>query len=452
LIYSNGCRYDLEVKEVDDLTMRDMIHGETGFSQTNELTLKEIARRSTRSYRNVERTFNPPNPHVLNQMNELRKFWLQPIYGVKPHWAFDTLINTIAGNEPEYKDQLERIIAYRYVKPEDIFIPNPDSSAKGGAGRDTLFDILKIIFTNECVGEANHETFHGTHNGELWGKVWVIISDRDAKAVDYAAFKNLTGGRHFRLRKMNTDARQAPRTFTFFAAGNGINGSFPVLGTGGAGNEDRRVEPFISNANLSDALLAEPGVTPENLGDVIEGLQATVWKNEERIAEWLGYIIEKHDVKHINKLMPIHGKHYKTMCDRQKNVFKNFMERISDPQLTTNTYPVKDMYKLYQLTTGGKHGQDTFITSFAEWLTRKTGEEWGVGVKRYYESTELNAQEHRKQVIYNKAYDESLNQYDAGYVRRVFDVFEFTNQGVVDNYGNDLDGKIRPENIRDEYY
>jgi len=450
-VYSNGVRWQPVVQVMDDQRMRDMILNETGWKQTPEMVAKEIARNAGRMYRNVERSFNPPNKHTLNQMDELRQFWLSPVYGQGCHTAFDLLINTIVDNDPEYKAQLEKIIAYRYLFPEDIYCPNPDSSAKGGAGRDTLFNILKIIFTEECVGEASTETFQGTHNGELWGKIWVIISDRNAKAVDYDVFKNLTGSSQFRLRRMGIDATMAPRTFTFFAAGNGLTGAFPIAGTG-KGGEDRRVEPIISNANIDDQLIKHYGATKDTVGEIVIELQKTVWQNEEEIAKWLGHIINKHDVKNIKKLLPLHGKHYKTMSSRQKDGFKTFMENITRKELSTNTYPVAHIYDLYKYTTTSKLGKDKFIKKMCEYMTRKTQNEWGVGVKRYYDGADVST-EHRKQVIYDVAIDGVTNQHEEGYVKKVFDFEDFIDTTKDQNkFGDDIVGKICAENILDQYY
>ena len=184
-------RHQPKVNVVSTTTMKDMVFGATNWFADTDRDLKQIALDNKRYFRDVERSFLPQSQNTLNQMNELRKYWLKPIPSETYHEAFDMLFSNLVGHDQTYKEQIERYIAYSYIKPDDIFAPNIDSSAKGGAGRDTVFRILEIIFTEECCGEAKKETVQGTHNGELWGKVWVKISESNNRAMDINELKNL---------------------------------------------------------------------------------------------------------------------------------------------------------------------------------------------------------------------------------------------------------------------
>lgn len=445
-IYTHGSRMDIKISVVPTERMIDMILGETGVLPSDARTLKKIAKSVGRYYQNVERSFKPSRPQILNEMTEIRKFWIQPVYGVDPHPAFDILINTIVGSHPEYKAQLEKTIAYRYLFPEDVIkFGNPDSTAPGGTGRDTLFDILRMIHTGECIGEVAAETFHGTHNGDLWGKIWAIVSDQKYGAVEESIFKNLTGGYTFRLRRMNRDAETALRTFVFFGAGNGTRGIFPLVGgsTGGASNEDRRVEPYIANKNLKTVIMETyEGVTEENISDVIQGFHEEAWKNETAIAEWLGHIIEKHDVQNMTNCWPIHKEHYTTMVGRKKDTFKTFMEAVTT-QPVTNVYPVKDMYKIFQVTTGGKLGKNEFKAQFSEWLTRKTGNEWKFANNvRYYAP---NGNQLFGEIVYDV-------EQDANAQRRVYAINEYIDTTAQNAYGDSKNDMVTDYNIKAEYY
>lgn len=447
-IYSNGYRFQPQVRILHETTMRDLILCETGWVETQDLPIKKIAREAGRMYRDVERTFHPARPGVLNQMEELRKFWLQPIYGHQPHPAFDLLFSNLVDGDETYKNQIEKYIAYRYVKPEDINAPSIDSSAKGGAGRDTVFRILEIIFTEECCSEANGETFSGTHNGELWGKVWIKISERDARSIEYNQFKNLTGSDNFRLRRMNENAITAPRTFVFFIMNNGYNGTIVLQGTG-VGSEDRRVEPIISNTSLRTRIADHFGLD-ENDGqvtDILQDWQTNVWRNETEIARWLGHIIDKHRPQDIMKLTPLHAQHYTEMFARQKNAFNTFMDNIVAMSMDTNCYVVDDMHKIYTIATQQKIDKVTFGKRMAAWLTQKSGVGWQVKVRSiYYETDAQPGDRHRKSVVY---VPEQV-QPGSHESKQVFDVYEFINEDQYDDKGKALGRKPHINNIKSE--
>lgn len=454
-VYTDGVRHEPICRAYDNETMKDIILGETGWSETNELTVKKIAQESGRMYRNVERTFQEQKKSVLNQMNELRKFWLKPIYGQRHHEAFDLLLLNVCGGKTDYKEHLEKYIAYRYVKPNDLFVPNIDSCAKGGTGRDTLFHILEIIFTQECCGEANGETFTGTHNGELWGKVWVKISERNSKSIDYNEFKNLTGGHNFRLRRMGENAVQAPRTFVFFIMNNGYHSTIPVTGNGSS-SEDRRVEPIFSNTSLLERIADYYNLTEEerknSLGSIIQSLQDNVFQNEEEIAKWLGNIIEKHQPEKIDKFMPLHGDYYQLKIDRQKNAFNTFMDTVISLSQHSNCYAVDDMHKIYEIVSGQHMRKDIFGKKMSEWLIGKSGKEWEVKVKDIYYSIEDRKDErHRKSVVCVQE-DVLTGRPSTGDEDRrlTFNIYEFILEDKMDDRGNDLGRKPHPNNIKSD--
>jgi hypothetical protein len=443
-IYDNGCRYQPQVRIVSNETMRDLILRETGWTERNEDTIKSLARDAGRMYRDVERTFLPHREGVLNQLNELRKFWLKPIYGREPHPAFDLLFSNLVDGDAAYKDQIERYIAYRYVRPDDIFAPNIDSSAKGGAGRDTVFRILEIIFTEECCGEANGETFTGTHNGELWGKVWVKISERNARSIDYNEFKNLTGGHNFRLRRMGENAVQSPRTFLFFIMNNGYNGTIQLAGTG-KGSEDRRVEPIISNTSLRTRI-AEALEVDENeeiVAETIQDWQQNVWQNEERIAEWLGHIIERHKPMEIVKISPLHGQYYDQMFERQKNAFNTFMETVVKLTQESNCFVLDDLHKIYKIATNQTIDKNAFGKRVCSWMTQQSGQNWQIKVRDIYYDT-YDDERHRRSVIYMP--DSVVVGSKSS--KQIFNIYEYIDQDKKDDKGNELNRRPHVNNIR----
>lgn len=448
-------RHQPKVNVVDTSTMKDMIFGATTWQADNDWDLKKIALDNKRYFRDVERTFLPPSINTLNQMEELKKYWLTPIFDKQPHPAFDVLINNLVGGDSLYKDQIEKYIAYSRVRPEDIFAPNIDSSARGGVGRDTVFRLLEIIFTEECCGEAKKETVQGTHNGELWGKVWVKISESNNRAMDINELKNLTGGHNFRLRRMGENAVQAPRTFRFFMMSNNYEGTARLTGSG-SDAEDRRWEPIFSQTSLlqrtAEYLNVELGNTI--VGETLQEWQRDVFQNEEQIAIWLGHIITKHQPENITKLKPLHGGYYNQMIERQKNSLSIFMEKIISLQVTTNCYDVDMLFKIYKIVNATTMSKDSFGKKVCEWLMAYfQGTEFDMKVRNIYRGT-TEASRVKRQVISIKDIVKGPGRPkdDEETVKLVFDITDFINDDVYDEKDKPLGDKPHPNNIKDELF
>ena len=447
-VYTNHERFCPQVKTVSNETMRDMILGETGWTETSDLTIKQIAQKNGRMFRDVERTFLKPMPTVLNQMNELRKFWLQPVFDHKPHEAFDVLFSNLVGGDQEYQDQIERYIAYSYVRPEDIFAPNIDSSARGGVGRDTVFRILEIIFTEACCGEAKRETVQGTHNGELWGKVWVKVSESNSRAMDINELKNLTGGHNYRHREMGKNAVQMPRTFRFFMMSNNYSGTARLAGTG-SGAEDRRWEPVFSKTSLTTRVAEHFGLdeNTDSIGEILQDWQDNVWQNETEIARWLGYIIQRHEPANITKLRPLHGEYYQQMLERQKNAFNVFMQTVLELSVSTNCYSVDDLAKIYRIVTGQTQDKHSLGKRISEWLINQSGHEWEIKVRDIYKDEDDSSHQRiRRQVVCLKQ-DRAAGG-PAGPDKLVFNIYDFIEEDGVDDKGNPLGRKPHVNNIK----
>lgn len=447
-------RHQPKVNVVDTSTMKDMIFGATTWYADNDKDLKEIALKNKRYYRDVERTFLPASPNTLNQMTELRKYWLQPILDKTPHPAFDVLISNLVGGDVAYKEQIEKYIAYSRVKPEDIFAPNIDSSARGGVGRDTVFRLLEIIFTEECCSEAKKETVQGTHNGELWGKVWVKISESNNRAMDINELKNLTGGHNFRLRRMGDNAVQAPRTFRFFMMSNNYEGTARLTGSG-SDAEDRRWEPIFSQTSLLQRTAEYLGLelSDPKVGETLQEWQQNVFQNEEQIAIWLGYIISKHQPETITKLKPLHGDYYGQMVERQKNSLSIFMEKILSLQVNTNCYDVDMLFKIYKIVNATTMSKDSFGKKMCEWLMAYfQGTEFDMKVRNIYRGSSEGSRVKRQVIAVKDVVKGAGRPKEDDTFRLVFDITDFINEDQEDEKGKDLGDKPHPNNIKDELF
>jgi hypothetical protein len=393
-------------------------------------------------------------------MNELRKYWLKPLECESYHEAFDMLFSNLVGHDITYKEQIERYIAYSYVKPYDIFAPNIDSSAKGGAGRDTVFRILEIIFTEECCGEAKKETVQGTHNGELWGRVWVKISESNNRAMDINELKNLTGGHNFRLRRMGENAVQAPRTFRFFMMSNNYEGTARLTG-GGSTAEDRRWEPIFSTTSLLDTIAVLKGfdLGSREASELLNDWQNNVYQNEEEIAKWLYCIIKKYDPENIQKLRPVHGQYYEQMVERQKNSFSVFMEKIVELSKVSNCYDIDKIYKIFKIVSNTPLSKNSFAKKMCEWLLQTQSTEYEIKVKNIYTDEIDRLKRQKRQVVCPKDFVQTGRPYDEEVDNRlVFDIFDFIEESdergesIVDEKNKELGEKPHVNNIKQELF
>jgi len=448
-----GDRMSVKINNSDSAVIKDLIYNDSNWEINNEQELKRLAKSMHRMYKHIVRDFNPvTRPGIYNQMTDIRKQWLTPISGVLPHDAFRILTLCIAGGNEEYADQLERVVAYRYCHPEDVMIPNIDSCATGGTGRDTFFNLIRTIFTNECCGSAGEETFKGTHNGDLFGKMFIAVDEKDSLKVPIDKIKELTGGTRYRHRQMNKDARDAVRLFNFFFFRNGYTTTVKLAGTGSSG-EDRRWEPIIARVNLPrhvaryfdiiddiNTLLTDEQTRAMQI--VIKDWQRDYYKNETRIAEWLGHIITKHDATNMTELLPIHGEYYMQMIERQRRGLDGFMPKMLAMMEETTVISVKDAHKLYEAAESTKCTKDWFKNQLLYWLNSKQGWDSELVVGEVYPWSGA-VSEDRRRITY-------IQNRLAVPKKHVFDLAEFIDSDAVDDKGTTVGMKINQYSIREE--
>jgi len=448
-----GDRMSVKINNSDSSVIKDLIFYDNNWEIKDEQELKRLAKSMGRMYKHIVRDFNPkPRPSIYNQMDDIRKQWLKPIRGVVPHEAFRILTLSIAGGNEEYADQLERFVAYRYCHPEDVIIPNIDSCAIGGTGRDTYFNLIRTIFTNECCGSAGEETFKGTHNGDLFGKMFVIVDEKNSNVVPIDKIKELTGKTTYRDRRMNQDGKEAVRLFNFIFFRNGYTTTARLSGTGSLG-EDRRWEPIIARVNLPRHIARHFGlITDLNtalseeqtraMGVIIKDWQRDYYKNEERISEWLGHIISKHNAETMTEFLPIHGEYYQEMLLRQRKGIDGFMPKILDLAQDTNVFKLKDLWKLYESAESTKISKDGFKNQVLYWLNSKAGWDAELLTGQVYSHKDAGANERSLGAyIHNK-----LNVPQ----KLVFDLEEFIDKDALDDKGTTVGLKISPFSIREE--
>lgn len=451
-------RMDLKITANNNNVILDLalLKGGIQFKKdTNPIkTIKLIANGLGRVYNHIVRDFNPnPRESIYNQMDTIRTQWLKPIFGVEPHMAFRILTNSIAGGDDDYADQLERFVAYRYCHPEDVMVPNIDSCAVGGTGRETFYNLIASIFTLECCGSVSEETFKGTFNGDLFGKMFVKIDEKNSNSVPIEKVKELTGGLRYRHRAMNQNARDVDRLFSMLFFRNGFTTTAKLAGTGSSG-EDRRFEPIIARVNLNKHIAVYLGLiedinqelTRENedlVTSAVKMWQKDVWKNEERIAEWLGHIIQKHDAYNMHELLPLHGVYYQEMLERQKRGIDQFMPKFMKlfDQGDSTVISIGAAHKLYNVAESCNVSKDWFKNQMMYWLNVKLGWDCEEDLDNVYKNVIFTSARSKINIVKNK-----LNIPN----KFIFDINDFIDKDAEDDKGNQVGEKINVYSIRDE--
>lgn len=448
-----GDRMSVKINASEASVIKDLIYNDSNWEIREEQELKRLAKSMGRMYKHIVRDFNThARPGIYNQMTDIRRQWLMPVTGVRPHPAFRLLTLSIAGGAEDYADQLERYVAYRYCHPEDVMIPNIDSCALGGTGRDTYFNLLSTIFTNECCGSAGEETFKGMHNGDLFGKMIIKVDEKNSNLVPIDKIKELTGSTRYRHRAMQQDARDAVRLFNFIFFRNGYTSTVKLSGTGSAG-EDRRFEPIIARINLPRYVARHFGViedinqqltTDETraMQIVIKDWQRDYYKNEQRISEWLGHIITKFDAERMTELLPLHGVYYQEMLTRQQRGLDGFMPKLFALMHSTTVLSIKDIHRIYEATESVKVTKDGFKNQLLYWLNSKMGWDAEVVVNEVYPWDTATVKD-RRRITY-------IQNRLAVPARAVFDLEEFVDKDAVDDRGTTVGLKINQYSIRDE--
>jgi hypothetical protein len=450
-----GGRMDIRISSSETPVIKDMIFYESDIIIEREQELKSIAKKLGRMYKHIVRDFvTRPRAGIYNQMDTIRKQWLVPIYDKTPHESFRILMLSIAGGSEEYADQLERFIAYRYCHPEDIMVPNIDSCGVGGTGRDTYFNMIATIFTNECVSSVAEETFRGTHNGELFGKMMVKVDEKNSSMVPIDKLKELTGSSRYRHREMNKNAREVDRLFSFIMFRNGFTTTVRLAGTGSSG-EDRRWEPMLARVNLNRHAAVHFDLIPDiNIQTTIDqeaavqvlikDWQRDYYKNEERIAEWLGYAIQKYDAKNMSELLPIHGSYYKEMLERQKKGIDGFMPKFMElfTKGTSTVIGLTGAHKLYEAAESVKVSKDWFRNAISYWLNSKAGWDVEMAIDNVYTWDGCTNSDRTPMPI--------LRNRLSSPTRIQFDINDFIDSEALDEKGTTVGEKINVFSIRDQ--
>jgi superoxide dismutase len=446
-----GDRMNIKIESSDFQTIKDLIFLDSDWEIKEEQELKRQAKSKGRMFKHIVRDFGRERAGVYNQMNDIRKNWLQPIFGEDPHYAFRLLFLSIAGGDEEYADQLEKMIAYRYVHPEDVMVPSVDSCGIGGTGRETYYNIIRTIFTGQCCATLGGETFTGTHNGDLFGIMFGKIDEKDGFSIPIDPLKEMLGGIEYRHRAMGENARTITRLFTFLMFRNGYTTTARLAGTGSSG-EDRRFEPVIARVNLprhfakhhqliDDLNTILDDEQTKAMSIIIKEIQKEVYKDERHIAVALGHWITKYRVSDMTELLPLHGKYYQEMVSRQKKGIEVFMPKMMATMKNSTVISLKDTHKIYELVESHKISKESFKNKVLYWLQTHLGWDAECITDNIYTGKFCSADDRRQFMVFQNRL--------APPPKLVFDIDDFIDADALDDKGISVGQKINLFSIRD---
>jgi hypothetical protein len=267
--------------------------------------------------------------NVYNKASVIRKFWLEPVFEQAYDPDLDMLIYCVAGGKQENIEHLEKWIAYKYFWPErSANTPNLDlGGSPGGNGKTILIEMMKTIFTPNCVVPAVAKELKDGFNASWELAVILHFDEPEEKELPASKMKNATGGVEQRVERKGVDAYSSDRNYSIVATSNNPLGVFKLAGSGTSG-EDRRYSVMNTDKPLVDEAMERYGIEEDAARAVISVLASKKIRDREDVARWLGAQILKHNIPAIDMLPPLHGADYQQRFEDQKSSWDTIFDQV----------------------------------------------------------------------------------------------------------------------------
>jgi hypothetical protein len=267
--------------------------------------------------------------NVYNKASVIRKFWLEPVFEQAYDPDLDMLIYCVAGGKQENIEHLEKWIAYKYFWPErSANTPNLDlGGSPGGNGKTILIEMMKTIFTPNCVVPAVAKELKDGFNASWELSVILHFDEPEEKELPASKMKNATGGVEQRVERKGVDAYSSDRNYSIVATSNNPLGVFKLAGSG-SGGEDRRYSVMNTDKPILDEAMERYNVSKEEAQAIVSTLASKKIRDREDIARWLGAQILKHNIPAIDMLPPLHGEDYKQRFEDQKSSWDTIFDQV----------------------------------------------------------------------------------------------------------------------------
>lgn len=291
---------------------------------------------------------------VYNKAGIIRKFWLEPVFEQPYNPDFDLLMYCVGGNKQENIDHLEQWISYKYMFPERLAnTPNCDlGGSPGGNGKTLLVELLKTIFTPNCVVPAVAKELMDGFNSSWELAVVLHFDEPEEKELPASKMKNATGGLEQRVERKGVDAYSSDRNYNIIATSNNQLGVFKLAGTGTAG-EDRRYSVINTNIPLVDEIMRRENCSVDQAKVRASSILATI-KDQAEVAKWLGAMIMKHNIAGLNILKPLHGQDYLQRFEDQKSNLDTIFDQLLPVFQSSGVINVRVLQDVISLLQDGK--------------------------------------------------------------------------------------------------
>ena len=275
--------------------------------------------------KSIVNTFKPYNKDFLNLMSTSN--WLKPVPGAV-HFMFDLLMDSLSCGDPEAREHIESVIAYKYLHPDEHRIPCIAWHGEGAAGKNTLFDTLAVIFGDSQVGRLKYNDIFGDYNGGMLGKTVILIDEASIDNQSAEKMRQLIGNSKIYVNVKFGPQKQVDNTPLYFIAGNDTTGSVKLRGDA----TDRRysvvgIKPKINlwywvkqyfklGDNADDKDISDAWFSNEY-----------VLTQEEEVAKWLNYLVSKYG--HLTRPPEaLHSTIYKQIIVSQRGWFECLMDEL----------------------------------------------------------------------------------------------------------------------------
>lgn len=267
--------------------------------------------------------------NVYNKASVIRKFWLEPVFEQPYDPDLDMLIYCVAGGKQENIEHLEKWIAYKYFWPErSANTPNLDlGGSPGGNGKTILIEMMKTIFTPNCIVPAVAKELKDGFNASWELAVILHFDEPEEKELPASKMKNATGGVEQRVERKGVDAYSSDRNYSIVATSNNPLGVFKLAGSGTSG-EDRRYSVMNTDKPLVDEAMVRYSVDEEQARLIVSTLASRKIRDRDDVARWLGVQIIKHNIPAMDMLPPLHGEDYQRRFEDQKSSWDTIFDQV----------------------------------------------------------------------------------------------------------------------------
>ena len=333
------------------------------------VTQKRTHYQETASFLNAK--WSPAN--VYNKAGVIRKFWLEPIFEQPYDPDLDMLIYCVAGGKQENIEHLEKWIAYKYFWPErSANTPNLDlGGSPGGNGKTILIEMMKTIFTPNCIVPAVAKELKDGFNASWELAVILHFDEPEEKELPASKMKNATGGVEQRVERKGVDAYSSDRNYSIVATSNNPLGVFKLAGSGSAG-EDRRYSVMNTDKPLRDEAQLRYGCTESEAQAIVSTLASKKIRDREDVARWLGAQILKHNIPVLDTLPALHGHDYNQRFEDQKSSWDTIFDQVLPAFMRCGVISVNILIDIIAAVTEpkGLPNNRTVKTAFKAYLTR----------------------------------------------------------------------------------